>query len=76
MKYALALIATAVLDLLYAWYTLAVTQRKPFVAGFAAALLYALGGSLIMAYMKDAKVLLFACVGAFIGTAIGTKWCR
>lgn len=66
--------AVAVLDFIWARYTLAISNRAAFAAGGYAAVIYVLGGMVALAYVHEPSMLAAAGVGAFIGTYAATRW--
>lgn len=65
--------ALFVLDLVWAWYTTAVTARRRFVAGGHASLIFALGAFATISYFNDPRMIVPAMLGAFCGTVVGIK---
>jgi hypothetical protein len=65
--------ATFVLDLVWAKYTQAVTERQPMRAAVLSALIFVIGGSVVSAYVHDSEMLVPAAIGAFVGTYVACR---
>lgn len=65
--------ATFVLDIVWARYATAVTDRRRLAASVLAALIILIGGYTTINYVNDAWMLLPAMAGAFAGTYVGIK---
>lgn len=71
MNWLLTFVAVLVLDVVWARYTIALTNDRPVRAGKYAALVIALSGFAAINYVNDPWMLLPAAAGAFCGTIIG-----
>lgn len=66
--------AVAVLDLAWARYTIALTDRRGLVSGLYAAGIIALSGFAAVNYVGNPWMLLPAMAGAFVGTVTAVRW--
>lgn len=64
---------TVALDYVWALYTLATADRRPFVASLCAIGIYALGGMATIGYTSDHWLLIPAVLGCFVGTYIAVR---
>ena len=76
MMWLAVFVSVAVLDFVWAHYTIAVNRSQPVKAGGYAALIMLLGGLAAVGYVNDPWMLIPACLGAFTGTYGALKWCR
>lgn len=72
-KFLLMMLGTFLLDVTWAMYTIHMTRGNAYRAGGLAAVLYILGGTLVITYTDDSSMLLPAALGAFLGTVVGVK---
>lgn len=71
MNWVLTFAAVFALDVVWARYTLAMTNDRPLRAGTYAAFVIALSGLAAINYVNDPWMLLPAAAGAFAGTIVG-----
>lgn len=71
MNWMLTFAAVFALDIVWARYTISLTNDRPMRAGSYAALVIALSGFAAINYVNDPWMLLPAAVGAFCGTIVG-----
>jgi hypothetical protein len=67
-KWGAVFVALAVLDFVWARYTMAITDKRALAAGGYAIVILALGGFSVISYTTDHWLLIPACSGAFVGT--------
>jgi len=60
----------AILDGIWASYTVAISNLKPFKSAVTGAIIYALNSFVVISYTTNAWYIIFAVLGAFIGTYI------
>lgn len=73
-KWAAVFAALALLDFVWARYTLAITDKRAVPAGIYAVGILALGGFSVISYTTDHWLLIPACSGAFVGTFLAVKF--
>lgn len=73
IKTAIVFAALFALDLVWARYTVAITDRRKLLAGIYASAIIALSGYAAINYVHDPWMLLPAMAGAFCGTIVGIK---
>ncbi|WP_448043806.1 hypothetical protein [Bradyrhizobium liaoningense] len=71
MNWLLTFVAVFALDVVWARYTIALTEDRPMRAGTNAAMVIALSGFATINYVNDPWMLLPAAGGAFAGTIVG-----
>lgn len=64
------------IDVLYAGYTLAVVERRPFLSANLAALIYLLLAVGILNFTENATYLVPMVVGSWLGTYVTVVWQR
>jgi uncharacterized membrane protein YfcA len=69
----LAFFGLAVLDFIWARYTLSLAKKRAFAGGSYAAVIMLLNGVVTLTYVHNPWMILPAAAGAFIGTYIGSK---
>ena len=62
------------IDILYAWYIIAVGKQKAAEAALTSALLYSLATYGVLTYSKNVVYIAFLAAGAFLGTYFVVKW--
>jgi hypothetical protein len=70
---ALIFITYVLIDILYAWYIIAVGKRQEVQAAVASSLLYSLAAYGVITYSRNITYIAFLAAGAFIGTYIIVK---
>lgn len=70
---AIIFVTYVAIDMLYAWYVLAVSSRKAFSAAALGAALYSLGAFGVMTYSKNVFYILPLACGSFLGTYLTVK---
>jgi hypothetical protein len=73
MQALIVFVALFALDLVWARYTSAITDRRRMLAGVYASAIIALSGYAAINYVNDPWMLLPAMAGAFFGTIVGIK---
>lgn len=73
MSFILVFISTAIADVVWARYTLAVTAKSPLRAACWSALIILLGSFTVTQYVHDWRMVFPAAAGAFIGTWLAVK---
>ena len=73
MMYALVFLSTAVADVVWARYTLAVTAKATWQAATWSALIIVLGGFNVTQYVHDWRNIIPAAAGAFAGTWLAVR---
>jgi hypothetical protein len=74
MTWILAFLALAVLDFCWALYTAQVQSGNAYRAGAWAVALYAISAGATIGYTSNHWLVIPACAGAFVGTAVGVLW--
>jgi len=69
----LIFITYVLIDILYAWYIIAVGKRQEVQAAVASSLLYSLAAYGVITYSRNITYIAFLAAGAFIGTYIIVK---
>lgn len=70
---ALIFFTYVLIDILYAWYVIAVGKRQAGVAAVSSSLLYSLAAYGVLTYSKNITYIAFLAAGAFLGTYIVVK---
>ena len=70
---ALIFITYVLIDILYAWYIIAVGKRQEVQAAVASSLLYSLAAYGVITYSRNITYIAFLAAGAFLGTYIIVK---
>ena len=70
---ALIFITYVLIDILYAWYIIAVGTRQEVQAAVASSLLYSLAAYGVITYSRNITYIAFLAAGAFLGTYIIVK---
>jgi hypothetical protein len=70
---ALIFITYVLIDILYAWYIIAVGKRQEIQASVASSLLYSLSAYGVITYSRNITYIAFLAAGAFLGTYIIVK---
>lgn len=73
MKFIIAFLCYAILDYVWAKYTLHVTARRAMVASSFAVAINMLSGAATIIYVDDPRALIATSLGAFIGTWFAVK---
>lgn len=63
-----------VIDMLYAWYIIAVSKKQPIIAAFTGSGIYTLAALGVMTYSKNPLYIAPLAAGAFLGTYIVVKF--
>lgn len=71
---ALVFFTYVLIDILYAWYVIAVGKRQAGIAAVTSSLLYSLAAYGVLTYSKNIVYIGFLAVGAFLGTYIVVKF--
>lgn len=66
-------IAMAATDFFYTRWMISVKNSEPTEAGISAAVLIACTAFVTTSYVKDKKMVIFAMIGAFIGTIVAMR---
>jgi hypothetical protein len=74
IEWTLAFFGMAVLDAAWAFYTIALVQKRHYNAGFVSAFIFILGAVVVRMYVSDGWIILPATAGAYAGTVIGSKY--
>lgn len=61
------------IDILYAWYIIAVSKRQAGTAAIASSLLYSLAAYGVLTYSRNIAYIAFLAAGAFVGTYVIVK---
>jgi hypothetical protein len=69
----LIFITYVLIDILYAWYIIAVGKRQEVQAAVASSLLYSLAAYGVITYSRNITYIAFLAAGAFLGTYIIVK---
>jgi hypothetical protein len=69
----LVFITYILIDVLYAWYIIAVGKRQEVQAAAASSLLYSLAAYGVLTYSRNSVYIAFLAAGAFLGTYIIVK---
>jgi hypothetical protein len=69
----LIFITYVLIDVLYAWYIIAVGKRQEMQAAVASSLLYSLAAYGVITYSRNVAYIAFLAAGAFLGTYIIVK---
>ena len=69
----LIFITYVLIDVLYAWYIIAVGKRQEMQAAVASSLLYSLAAYGVITYSRNVTYIAFLAAGAFFGTYIIVK---
>jgi len=70
---ALIFVTYVLIDILYAWYIIAVGKRQAGQAAVASSLLYSLAAYGVITYSRNIAYIAFLAAGAFLGTYIIVK---
>lgn len=73
-EYPAAFFAMFFTDVLYAYYIQAVQNTQALRASAWAAILYVLGGVVVIGYINNPWILIPSVLGAFAGTYVGVKY--
>lgn len=73
MNYAIAFLAYFILDIIWARYTLSVTNHQPWKAGMYAVLINGFAGLATVIYVADPYALIATAFGAFFGTFLAVR---
>lgn len=76
LQAAAVFVAIFVLDFVWARYTYAMTQERPWAAGFYGAAIFLLSGFSVVQYTTNHWLLIPAAIGGFAGTFAAVKWKR
>jgi len=71
---ALIFVTYILIDILYAWYIIAVGKRQEVQAAVASSLLYSLAAYGVITYSRNVAYIAFLAAGAFLGTYIVVKF--
>lgn len=71
---ATAFFLMVVLDFIWAWYTMYVVAKRPWMAGYAAAGITVCNGLSMILIIKDPWMIVPTALGAFVGTAIAVHF--
>jgi hypothetical protein len=63
-----------VIDMLYAWYIIAVNKRQPVIAAMMTSGIYTLAALGVMTYSRNPVYILPLATGAFLGTYLVVKF--
>jgi len=66
----------AILDFVWAWYTVAIQDKKEYVASLYATFIAGINFVIVINYISDHVLLIPTCAGAFVGTLIGVRYER
>jgi hypothetical protein len=69
----LIFITYVLIDVLYAWYIIAVGKRQELQAAVASSLLYSLAAYGVITYSRNVMYIAFLAAGAFLGTYVIVK---
>jgi hypothetical protein len=69
-----ALLALTAVDVVWAFYVRALADGQALASGILSVLIYLIGTSVLLELVKDRKLLLPACIGAFIGTYLAVEF--
>ena len=73
-EYPAAFFAMFLTDVLYAYYVQAVQTSQALQASMWAAILYILGGIVVIGYINNPWILIPSVLGAFAGTYVGVRY--